>query len=76
MPRRIKKSMSDVGKRIVKLRGELSQKEFAHWIGVPASSVSRWEDGAIYPAVTSVILIAAACGVSTDWILTGVEFED
>lgn len=64
-------SMQAVGNRIRQLRGELSQLEFAESLGIPQSSVARWETGQMYPAVTTLIAIADACGISLDWLLLG-----
>lgn len=35
------------------------------------SQVSRWENGVDAPRADVILAIARACGVSTDWLLSG-----
>lgn len=68
-------SARDIGKRIRKIRGNLSQSEFARQVGVPnQNGVSRYEGGRI-PHPELLVRIARFGKVSVDWILTGRSFE-
>lgn len=64
-------SPRDVGRRIRKIRGELSQSDFARRIGIPnQNGVSRYEKGRI-PPPELLLRIARYGKVSIDWVLTG-----
>lgn len=45
--------------------------ELAEAAGVRAHTVWRWESGKFSPDADNLPLIAAALGVSVDWLLTG-----
>jgi transcriptional regulator with XRE-family HTH domain len=67
-------SGKEIGRRIRRIRGSLSQAEFARKIGVPnQNGVSRYEGGRI-PTPALLVRIARAGRVSIDWILTGRTF--
>lgn len=50
------------------VRGNISQKDFAHEMGIPQPTLSSYESGKINPTVDAVINIAEKCGVSMDWL--------
>ena len=68
-------SPKEVGRRVRKIRGGLSQSEFARRIGVPnQNGVSRYEGGRI-PPPELLVKIARFGKVSVDWVLTGRSLE-
>lgn len=64
-------NLRDVGKRLRRLRGELSQELAAAEAGVSQDMVSRCERGLAYPPPNYLFWIAARGLVSVDWVLTG-----
>ncbi|MBQ8842719.1 MAG: helix-turn-helix transcriptional regulator [Ruminiclostridium sp.] len=60
-----------IGETIKRLRKEkdITQEEFSEFIGVSCQSVSRWENGACYPDIELIPLIASFFGISTDKLL-------
>lgn len=66
-------SAAKVGKRIRKVRGKLTQMEFAAKLGegIWQLSVSRWERGVCLPTPLALVRIAETFGTSIDWLLTG-----
>ncbi len=62
----------EVGKRIRKIRGGLTQKQFAEILGIKQNYVSRYERGRIPPPEV-LVKIAEFGNVSIDWILVGRE---
>ncbi|MFH2013134.1 MAG: LexA family transcriptional regulator [Pseudomonadota bacterium] len=63
----------EIGNRLKKLRGDVSQKEFAKKIGVSYPSYQRYEYGERIPPGPILSKIADTFYVSTDYILTGSE---
>ena len=59
------------GYRIQALRryANLKVTELARIIGVPHSTISRWESGVNYPTIETLILIAKYFNVSIDYLL-------
>ncbi len=55
-----------------KARG-ISQEEFADQIGVSRQAVSKWESEQSMPDIEKIILISDFFGVTTDYLLKGVE---
>ena len=49
----------------------LTQTEFAEKVGVTMHTVQNWENGRATPPISMYELIAAAFGVSKNWLLTG-----
>lgn len=52
-----------------KIRGERSQKDFAHEIGAKQTTYSAWETGAREPDLTTLCRIAAVTGVTPNSLL-------
>lgn len=61
------------GGRIRKARelAGLSQAELGRRMETSQTDISRWERGVVMPRLSTLLAIAKACGVSTDWLLTG-----
>ncbi|MCL2565605.1 MAG: helix-turn-helix domain-containing protein [Defluviitaleaceae bacterium] len=55
--------------RFYKLRGEISQAEFADKIGIARATVGLYENGERIPDALVLKQIAEKCGVSADWLL-------
>ena len=54
--------------RLLWLRGEMTQMQFAEKLGVSRIVVGLWESGRT-PGLKSLIKIADACDVSIDWLI-------
>jgi transcriptional regulator with XRE-family HTH domain len=66
-----KVSGAQVGQRIRKIRGKLTQTDFAKAIGVRKQNyISRYEHGRI-PSPILLVRIAVLGKTSVDWLLTG-----
>ena len=48
----------------------LSQDALAEAVGVSRQAISKWETGAAVPETTKLVPLAAALGVSVDWLLS------
>ena len=59
-----------IEKRIRKIRGELTQAEFAKLFGVNQNTISRWEKGGITD-LQALERIANYGGVTVQWLLRG-----
>ena len=66
------KSISD---RAIQLRKELNmtQTEFAHYVGIPQSAISKLESSQSKPTLQTLTKIAKACTVGVDWLQLGDE---
>ena len=65
-------SIADRIRNLRKARG-ISQEEFADQIGVSRQAVSKWESEQSTPDIDKIILISDFFGVTTDYLLKGVE---
>ena len=61
--------METFGDRLEKLRGSLSQKEFAQKLGVPLTSYTNWVGGTSSPKMEYIVMLCTKLGVSADWLL-------
>ena len=61
----------NIGKRIKELRRakDITQEEFAEYLGVSYQSVSRWENGVCYPDMELLPIMADFFGVSVDSLM-------
>jgi transcriptional regulator with XRE-family HTH domain len=66
----------DIGERLKKLRGKMSQGEFAALLGIKQQQYNRYETGKNRPPYPILTKIADHAQVSTDWILTGNITDD
>lgn len=64
IPQRIQESRKKKG---------ISQEQLAEVLGVSRQAVSKWESGQAMPELDKVIGMSEYFGVSTDWLLRGVE---
>ena len=65
----------DIADRIQALRKMkgLSQEELAEKTGVSRQAVSKWESGQSAPDLDKIIIMSEYFGVTTDYILKGIE---
>ena len=56
-------------------RAGLSQEALAESVGVSRQAVSKWETGESVPETGKLAALAAALGVSVDWLLSEDEPE-
>ena len=62
-----------MGERIAQLRRNngLSQAKLARTLGVSTSTIAMYEQGRREPSVSIIVALAAALGVTIDYLLTG-----
>jgi len=65
-------NIADRIRNLRKARG-ISQEEFADQIGVSRQAVSKWESEQSTPDIEKIILISDFFGVTTDYLLKGIE---
>lgn len=67
-----------IADRISELRHarELSQEELAEQCGVSRQAVSKWESEQSIPDMENIVALSNIFGVSTDFLLKGVEYGD
>jgi transcriptional regulator with XRE-family HTH domain len=65
------KRFASIGNRLKKMRGPLSQKEFAKRIGVSLPAYQRYEAGERMLKDEALYRIAAICKMPIEWILSG-----
>jgi transcriptional regulator with XRE-family HTH domain len=63
-------NLEQVGARLKRIRGDLTQKEFADILKVKQNYISRYEKGRL-PGPDLLLKIARYGNVSVDWILWG-----
>ena len=63
----------ELGNRVAKVRGTLTQKGFASKIGVSRSYVGNIEQGITMPSLEVLINICHQYQVSLDWLVFGVK---
>lgn len=63
--------MSTIGARIRQVRGDMKLVEFAEFIGVGKSTVSRYENDQGNPDAEFMTALYVKCGVQPLWLLTG-----
>lgn len=64
--------MNELPKRLIALRGDLTQTELAKKAGVPQSAISEIEAGKRYPRIDTLCKISDALGVSVTALLKAV----
>ena len=57
-------------RRLARVRGERSQRQFAHQLGVFQQNVNRYENGTM-PHANFLLTLAMKENVSLDWLLLG-----
>jgi DNA-binding transcriptional regulator YiaG len=63
--------LSAVGIRIRKMRGQITQEEFAGSLGISQAQLSKYELGQSAVPLGILIKLAKKYGGTADWILTG-----
>lgn len=68
-------SVMNIADRIQSLRNNkgISQEELADKIGISRQAVSKWESGQSLPDIEKIILLSDYFGVTTDYLLKGIE---
>jgi transcriptional regulator with XRE-family HTH domain len=69
--RKPKADLAAIGSRIRELRGRERQDDFAPFLGIAQSQLSRIERGQLAPAVEVLLRLKDRYGKSVDWMLTG-----
>lgn len=66
-----------IGDRIQEIRKKkgLSQEDLANSIDVSRQAVSKWESGQSSPELEKIILLSEYFGVTTDYLIKGVEMS-
>lgn len=59
--------------RLKKVRGSLSQAEFARHLGLSQGSIGNYENATRVPDANTIVAIAEKFGVSVGWLLLGRE---
>lgn len=62
--------------QICRKRAGLSQEALAEKLNVSRQAVSKWETGAAEPELSKLRALAAAFGVTADWLLSEEDAED
>jgi transcriptional regulator with XRE-family HTH domain len=57
-------------RRLARVRGERSQRQFAHNLGVFQQNVNRYENGTM-PHANFLLTLAVKEDISLDWLLLG-----
>jgi transcriptional regulator with XRE-family HTH domain len=57
-------------RRLARVRGDRSQRQFAHNLGVFQQNVNRYENGTM-PHANFLLTLAVKEGISLDWLLLG-----
>ena len=65
-------SIADRIQTLRKSKG-ISQEELADKVGVSRQAVSKWESGQSAPDIEKIILLSEFFGVTTDFLLKGIE---
>lgn len=76
MPKRTRMSLAkELGPRIRKSRGALTQARFAEIVGISVNTLRGYERGNREPGADAVLRIAQAANVPLVWLLTGKQQE-
>lgn len=62
--------------RFAQLRGEMSQRQFADFLGISRSTIGFYENGSRLPDAATLKVISKKCDVSIDWLLGVAEQND
>lgn len=68
-------SLKELGARLKRARGSLTQLEVAKELGVDRSYIGSIEQGRAKPSLNYLVYVAKRFGVSIDWILFGNEIN-
>ena len=66
------------GKRLEAMRKEMgySQEQLAKELNITSQSISKWENGATYPTVDTLVQLSTILNVSLDELITGMAHTD
>jgi DNA-binding transcriptional regulator YiaG len=65
--------LSAIGERVRKLRGQITQEEFARTLGISQAQLSKYELGQSAIPLGVLTKLSRKYGSTADWILTGDE---
>ena len=60
-----------VGERVRRLRGQITQEDFARTLGISQAQLSKYELGQSALPLGILVKIAKVCKTTVDWVLTG-----
>lgn len=66
---------NEIKDRIKSLRGNLTQDEFAKYLGFHKSYISNYESGKIKPTTEFYLSLATKLNVNLNWLITGNEYK-
>ena len=66
----VERNKRKLPERLAQVRGDRSQRQFAHDLGVFQQNVNRYENGTM-PHTDFLMTLAMKEGVSLDWLLLG-----
>lgn len=61
----------EIGARIKKARGDVSQRDFARKIGISSNTLGRYERGEIAPGSEAIALLCTKANIDPRWLLFG-----
>ncbi|MGL5822973.1 MAG: DUF5680 domain-containing protein [Sarcina sp.] len=59
--------------RVVRIKNNLSQEQFAEKMNVSRQAISKWENGDAYPEIDKMVYISEFFGVSLDYLIKGIQ---
>ena len=62
---------TSLGERLIELRGDRSQSEWARQLGLGQQSISQWEADAGHPHINSIVIITEHEEVNLNWLVNG-----
>ena len=71
LEKKVESQKGKFARRLAKVRGDRSQRQFARTLGVFQQNVNRYERGATMPHPDFLLRVALREGVSLDWLLLG-----
>jgi transcriptional regulator with XRE-family HTH domain len=63
--------LNALGQRVRQMRGDVTQEDFAHSLGISQAQLSKYELGQSALPLGTLVKLAQKSGRTADWILTG-----
>lgn len=73
---RVAKSETDLGRRLLAIRGQRSRSEFATLLGVHENTLGGYERGSRQPDWDFLVKLTEKAGVNLNWLVTGGNTPD